>query len=79
MGFNQRSRDTPLVRNIVGLIKATHTTQKAVAEAAGITEQTFSRKLTTRPGAFTYKELGGIAHALGTTVSQLIGDDVEAA
>ena len=75
MGYAEGERDNPLARNITDLIVRAKTTQKAVAEAAGMTEQTLSRKLTKRAHTFTYGELGSIAYALGVKVSDLIDDE----
>jgi DNA-binding Xre family transcriptional regulator len=75
MGYATGGRDNPLTRNITDLISTTRTTQKAVAEAAGMTEQTLSRKLTKRADTFTVGELGSIANALGVRVSDLIDDE----
>lgn len=74
MGYTEGERDNPLARNITELIAKSQTTQKAVAEAAGMTEQTLSRKLTKRTHTFTYGELGSIAYALGVKVSDLIDE-----
>ena len=72
MGYAEGERDTRLARNITALITTTNTTQKAVAEAAGMTEQTLSRKLTKRPHTFTVGELAGISNALGVGLGVLI-------
>ena len=72
MGQNKPDWASRVAGNIRRLSKEAGLSQNKVAEIAGISRQTFSRKLGQKPETFNILELDNTAETLGVTVLDLL-------